>query len=36
MMLPAEVCESDETRWKTVFPALANIGDPNGPLRPVG
>ena len=33
--LPAEVCERMRRDGGSVFPALANTGDPNGPLRPV-
>jgi hypothetical protein len=33
--LPAEVCERISRDGGSVFPAHANTGDPNGPLRPV-
>ena len=33
--LPAEVCERMRRDGGSVFPALANTGDPNGSLRPV-
>jgi hypothetical protein len=32
--LPAEVCERMRRDGGSVFPAHANTGDPNGPLRP--
>ena len=33
--LPAEVCERMRRDGGSVFPAHANTGNPNGPLRPV-
>jgi len=32
--LPTEVCERIKTDGGSVFPACANTGDPNGPIRP--
>jgi hypothetical protein len=33
--LPAEVCERMRRNGGSVFPARANTGDPNSPVRPI-